>query len=109
MNRLDFSSVVAVLRYYINPDHAMNQGELLDEVFYSLHAESKESQPGRIIALHPLVQEIALEELTPSIQICHALHPRGRAVRLCPVPVAVLVTASPAERGKATEAPDGRN
>ena len=42
MNRLDFSSIVAVLRYYISPDHGMNQGELLDELFYSLHAESKE-------------------------------------------------------------------
>ena len=42
MNRLDFSSVIAVLRYYISPDHGMNQGELLDELFYSLHAESNE-------------------------------------------------------------------
>ena len=42
MNRLDFSSVLAVIRYYISPDHGMNQGELLDELFYSLHAESKE-------------------------------------------------------------------
>lgn len=42
MNRLDFSSVMAVIRYYISPDHGMNQGELLDELFYSLHAESKE-------------------------------------------------------------------
>ena len=42
MNRLDFSSVMAVIRYYISPDHDMNQGELLDELFYSLHAESKE-------------------------------------------------------------------
>lgn len=42
MNRLDFSSVMAVIRYYLSPDHGMNQGELLDELFYSLHAESKE-------------------------------------------------------------------
>ena len=42
MNRLDFSSVMAVIRYYISPDHGLNQGELLDELFYSLHAESKE-------------------------------------------------------------------
>lgn len=42
MNRLDFSSVMAVIRYYISPDHGMSQGELLDELFYSLHAESKE-------------------------------------------------------------------
>ena len=42
MNRLDFSSVMAVIRYYISPDHGMNQAELLDELFYSLHAESKE-------------------------------------------------------------------
>ena len=42
MNRLDFSAVMAVIRYYISPDHGMNQGELLDELFYSLHAESKE-------------------------------------------------------------------
>ena len=42
MNRLDFSSVMAVIRYYISPDHSMNQGELLDELFYSLHSESKE-------------------------------------------------------------------
>ena len=42
MNRLDFSSIMAVIRYYISPDHGMNQGELLDELFYSLHAESKE-------------------------------------------------------------------
>lgn len=42
MNRLDFSSVMTVIRYYISPDHGMNQGELLDELFYSLHAESKE-------------------------------------------------------------------
>ncbi len=42
MNRLDFSSILAVIRYYISPDHGMNQGELLDELFYSLHAESKE-------------------------------------------------------------------
>ncbi|MBQ3156375.1 MAG: tetratricopeptide repeat protein [Clostridia bacterium] len=42
MNRLDFSSIVAVIRYYISPDHGMNQGELLDELFYSLHADSKE-------------------------------------------------------------------
>lgn len=42
MNRLDFSSVMAVIRYYISPDHGMNQGELLDELFYRLHAESKE-------------------------------------------------------------------
>ena len=42
MNRLDFSSIMAVLRYYISPDHGMNQGELLDELFYSLHAESNE-------------------------------------------------------------------
>ena len=42
MNRLDFSSVMAVIRHYISPDHGMNQGELLDELFYSLHAESKE-------------------------------------------------------------------
>ncbi|MBQ8554563.1 MAG: ATP-binding protein [Clostridia bacterium] len=42
MNRLDFSSVMAVIRYYISPDHGMNQVELLDELFYSLHAESKE-------------------------------------------------------------------
>ncbi len=31
-----------MIRYYISPDHGMNQGELLDELFYSLHAESKE-------------------------------------------------------------------
>ena len=42
MNRLDFSSVMTVIRYYIGPDHGMSQGELLDELFYSLHAESKE-------------------------------------------------------------------
>lgn len=42
MNRLDFSSVMAIIRHYISPDHGMNQGELLDELFYSLHAESKE-------------------------------------------------------------------
>lgn len=42
MNRLDFSSVMAVIRYYISPDHGLNQGELLDELFYSLHAESNE-------------------------------------------------------------------
>ena len=42
MNRLDFSSIMAVIRHYISPDHGMNQGELLDELFYSLHAESKE-------------------------------------------------------------------
>ena len=42
MNRLDFSSVMAVIRYYISPDHGMSQGELLDELFYSLHAESNE-------------------------------------------------------------------
>ncbi len=42
MNRLDFPSIMAVIRYYISPDHGMNQGELLDELFYSLHAESKE-------------------------------------------------------------------
>ena len=42
MNRHDFSSVMAIIRYYISPDHNMNQGELLDELFYSLHAESKE-------------------------------------------------------------------
>lgn len=42
MNRLDFSAIMAVIRYYISPDHGMNQGELLDELFYSLHAESKE-------------------------------------------------------------------
>ena len=42
MNRLDFSSIVAVIRYYISPDHGMHQSELLDELFYSLHAESKE-------------------------------------------------------------------
>ena len=42
MNRLDFSSVMTVVRYYISPAHGMNQGELLDELFYSLHAESKE-------------------------------------------------------------------
>ena len=42
MNRLDFSSVMAVIRYYISPDHGLNQGELLDELFYCLHAESKE-------------------------------------------------------------------
>lgn len=42
MNRLDFSSIMAVIRYYISPDHGMNQVELLDELFYSLHAESKE-------------------------------------------------------------------
>ncbi|MBQ2931006.1 MAG: hypothetical protein IJD99_12415 [Clostridia bacterium] len=33
---------MAVIRYYLSPDHGMNQGELLDELFYSLHAESKE-------------------------------------------------------------------
>ncbi len=33
---------MAVIRYYISPDQGMNQGELLDELFYSLHAESKE-------------------------------------------------------------------
>ena len=33
---------MTVIRYYISPDHGMNQGELLDEIFYSLHAESKE-------------------------------------------------------------------
>lgn len=43
MNRLDFSSVMAVIRYYISLDHGMNQSELLDELFYSLHTESKES------------------------------------------------------------------
>ncbi|MBQ3157907.1 MAG: tetratricopeptide repeat protein, partial [Clostridia bacterium] len=32
-----------------------------------------QSQPGRIVALHPLVQEIALEELKPSIQNCSTL------------------------------------
>lgn len=42
MNRLDFSSVLAVIRHYISPNHGMNQGELLDELFYSLHTESKE-------------------------------------------------------------------
>ena len=42
MNRLDFSSVMAIIRHYISPDHGMNQGELLDELFYSLHTESKE-------------------------------------------------------------------
>ena len=42
MNRLDFSSVMAAIRYYISSDHGLNQGELLDELFYSLHAESKE-------------------------------------------------------------------
>ncbi len=42
MNRLDFSSIMAVIRHYISPDHGINQGELLDELFYSLHAESKE-------------------------------------------------------------------
>ena len=42
MNRLDFSSIMAVIRYYLSPDYGMNQGELLDELFYSLHAESKE-------------------------------------------------------------------
>ena len=30
MNRLDFSSVMAVIRHYISPDHGMNQGELLE-------------------------------------------------------------------------------
>ena len=29
MERLDFSSVMAVIRYYISPDHGMSQGELL--------------------------------------------------------------------------------
>ena len=42
MNRLDFSSVMAIIRHYISPDHGMNQGELLGELFYSFHAESKE-------------------------------------------------------------------
>ncbi len=42
MNRLDFSSVMAIIRHYISPDHGMNQGELLDELFCSFHAESKE-------------------------------------------------------------------
>ena len=28
MNRLDFSAIMAVIRYYISPDHGMNQGEL---------------------------------------------------------------------------------
>ena len=42
MNRLDFSSIMAVIRYYISPDHGVSQGELLDELFYSLLAESKE-------------------------------------------------------------------
>lgn len=42
MNRLDFSSVMVIIRHYISPDHGMNQGELLDELFYSFHAESKE-------------------------------------------------------------------
>ena len=32
-----------------------------------------QAQPGRIVALHPLVQEIALEELNSSIQSCHIL------------------------------------
>ena len=32
-----------------------------------------QSQPGRIVALHPLVQEIALEELKPSVQNCRTL------------------------------------
>lgn len=42
MERLDFSSVMAVIRHYISSDHGMSQGELLDELFDSLHAESKE-------------------------------------------------------------------
>jgi len=42
MNRLDFSSIMEVLRSYISPDHGMHQVELLDELLYSLHAESKE-------------------------------------------------------------------
>ena len=42
MNRLDFSSVMAVIRYYISPVHGMNQSELLDDLLYSLHAESEE-------------------------------------------------------------------
>ena len=33
---------MAVIRCYISPDHGMSQGELLDELFYSLHAESNE-------------------------------------------------------------------
>ena len=33
---------MAVIRYYISLDHGMNQGELLEELFYSLHTESKE-------------------------------------------------------------------
>ena len=44
MNRLDFSSVMAVIRYYISPVHGMNQSELLDDQLYSLHAESEETQ-----------------------------------------------------------------
>ena len=32
-----------------------------------------QSQPGRIVALHPLMQEIALEELKPSIHNCRTL------------------------------------
>ena len=41
MNRLDFSSVMAVIRYYISPDHDMNQGELLDELFYASTQKAK--------------------------------------------------------------------
>lgn len=36
-HEFDFSSVMAVIRYYISPDHGMNQGEPLDALFYSLH------------------------------------------------------------------------
>lgn len=41
MNRLDFSSVMAVIRYYISPDHGMNQGELLDELFFASTQKAK--------------------------------------------------------------------
>lgn len=42
MNRLDFSSVMTIIRHYISPDHGLNQTELLEELFYSLHTESRE-------------------------------------------------------------------
>lgn len=42
MNRLNFSSVMTIIRHYISPDHGLNQTELLEELFYSLHTESRE-------------------------------------------------------------------
>ena len=145
MNRLDFSSIMAVIRYYISPDHGVNQGELLDELFYSLHAESKEpiifdgASVNRWLKgterVSPIISRYYLkkrnrEKLSNDIEqyilplmydsdmavqalyrltMLHALHPRGCTLRLCPVPLAVLVAASPAERRKAVEAPDGRD